>query len=258
VPAADALVETVPSTPAREWEGGEPTWAGGILYLIHFLRQAELLRQFDTGLGGWALLELLGRCLLDDTPNLADDAIWAALAHLDSRDPRTPPGLAFKPQHTYAAPLSWLANAAEQPRLVRFRSRGLEIWSAEGFLVLDSEDGVPPSGALRPLTSSRRRKLRRPARVRPIGLSLSPELRRFLHFVLPYARWRLDRALRGARLEEALLRTGRLYLTATHVDLVMPMKEISVPVRLAGLDANPGWMRELGRVVTFHFVQEGY
>jgi hypothetical protein len=47
-------------------------------------------------------------------------------------------------------------------------------------------------------------------------------------------------------------------VTATHVDLVMPMNEISVPVRLAGLDANPGWVPELGRVVTFHFVRENY
>jgi hypothetical protein len=71
--------------------------------------------------------------------------------------------------------------------------------------------------------------------------------------VLPYARWRLDRALNGARIEEALMRTGSLYLTATHVDLVMPMSEISLPVRLAGLDANPGWAPEFGRVITFHF-----
>jgi hypothetical protein len=259
----------VPSLPVREWEGGEQTCAGGILYLIHLLRQAELLREFETGLSGWALLELVARCLLDDAPNLADDTIWAALAHLDDRDPRTPPGLSFKPQHTYEAPASWLAGTTDQARFVRFRSRGAEIWNAEGFLVFDSEHNVPPSAGLRGLRSWRRRKLRRAARVRPLSLSLSPALRRFLHFVLPYARWRLDRALRGVRgsgeftsphggvkppLQDALLRAGRLYLTLTHVDLVMPMSEISVPVRLAGLDANPGWVPELSRVVTFHFV----
>jgi hypothetical protein len=91
--------------------------------------------------------------------------------------------------------------------------------------------------------------------VRPAGLSVSPELRRFLHFVMPYARWRLDRALCGAPIEGELLRTGKLCVTATNVDLIMPMKQISIPVRLAGLDANPGWTPSLGRIVKFHFVQ---
>jgi hypothetical protein len=259
---ADVPASTVASTRAREWEAGEFTRAGGILYLIHLLRRLELLRHFDTGLGAWELLELLARCLLDDAGNLADDAIWAALAHLAGRDPRTPPGSGFEPQRTYTAPESWMEFAgieyAGARRFARFRSRGMEIWSAEGFLVLDSEDAAHPAGAAARITSSRRRKLRRAARVRPIRLSVSPELRRFLHFVLPFARWRLERALRGIRVEDALLRAGRLYVTATHVDLVMPMNEISVPVRLAGLDANPGWAPELGRVVNFHFVQEGY
>jgi hypothetical protein len=199
----------------------------------------------------------LARCLLDDGGNLADDAIWAALAHLAGRDPRTPPGAGFEAQHTYTAPESWMEYAGTS-RFARFRSRGMEIWSAEGFLVLDSEDAERPPGAAPRMTWSLRRKLRRAAKVRPIRLSVSPDLRRFLHFVLPYARWRLERALRGIRVEDALLRAGRLYVTATHVDLVMPMSEVSVPVRLAGLDANPGWAPELGRVVNFHFVQEGY
>jgi len=74
--------------------------------------------------------------------------------------------------------------------------------------------------------------------------------------VLPYARWRLGRALGGFSLRQALSRAGMLYVTATHVDLVMSLNQISVPVRLAGLDANPGWVPELSRVVTFHFERE--
>jgi hypothetical protein len=252
-----AAEPSTPSTPARVWEGGKVTRAGGILYLIHFLRQAELMRHFDTGLGGWALVELLGRCLLDDALDLGADPIWAALAHLDGRTAGTPPGSGFEPQRTYAAPASWLGLAGPS-RFVRFRSRGMEIWTAEGFLVLDSQDSERPSGPWERLSSSPRRKLRRLARVRPGSLSLSPELRRFLHFVLPYARWRLEGALGRSSLQEALRRTGRLYVTATHVDLVMPMKEISVPVRMAGLDANPGWVPELGRMINFHFTAEGY
>jgi hypothetical protein len=250
----DAAAEIIPSPLARDPEAGELTRAGGILYLIHFLRQAQLLRHFDTGLGGWALLELLARSLLDDVPHLADDPIWASLARLDGRDPGTPPDSGFQPQRTYEAPASWVEGGVGPARFARFRSRGMEIWTGEGFPVLDSQDGGRPPGAPERLPSSRRRELRRLVRVRPVSLSVSPELRRFLHFVLPYARWRLDGALRGARLEDALLRASRLYVTATHVDLVMPLREISVPVRMAGLDANPGWIPEMGRIVDFHFV----
>jgi hypothetical protein len=39
----------------------------------------------------------------------------------------------------------------------------------------------------------------------------------------------------------------------THVDLTMPMDSASLPIRRVGLDANPGWMPDLGRVVLFHF-----
>jgi hypothetical protein len=186
----------------------------------------------------------------------ADDAIWAALAHLDGRDPDTLPGLEFEPQRTYIAPESWLqAAGGDSSRFARFRSRGVEVWCGEGFPVLDSLDLIDVTA--KRMTRDRRRMLRRAARVRPRAFPVSPELRRFLHFVLPYSRWRLARALGETALEEALLRTGTIYITATHVDFVMSMKEISMPVRLAGLDANPGWVPELGRVIHFHFVQEG-
>ncbi len=39
----------------------------------------------------------------------------------------------------------------------------------------------------------------------------------------------------------------------THVDLTLPMNAISLPARRAGLDRDPGWVPDLGRVVLFHF-----
>ena len=63
-------------------------------------------------------------------------------------------------------------------------------------------------------------------------------------------------ALGDASLTDALRRTGMLYITPNHVDLVMRMKQVSVPVRIAGLDANPGWTPELGRIIKFHFVND--
>jgi hypothetical protein len=240
-------------------EDGALTYAGGVFYLIHFLRQAELLR-FNTGLSGWALLDLLARCLLDRSfESVSGDPVWEALARLDGRRPGVPLGSGFQPQTPYEAPESWFNELDSSTQCVRFRSGRLEIWNAEGFLTLDSAQPVAlPVSTLRPLTHSQRRAWRGRTQVRPMDLFLSRELRRFLHFVLPYARWRLERALGDARLEEVLFRKGTLYVSATHVDVVMGMSQISVPARLAGLDANPGWVPELGRVVTFHFIPEGF
>jgi len=34
---------------------------------------------------------------------------------------------------------------------------------------------------------------------------------------------------------------------------LMPLREVSLAVRRAGLDASPGWVRDLVRVVAFHY-----
>ena len=36
-------------------------------------------------------------------------------------------------------------------------------------------------------------------------------------------------------------------------NVFMDLNDIDIAVRLAGLDANSGWVPALGRVVTFHF-----
>jgi hypothetical protein len=93
----------------------------------------------------------------------------------------------------------------------------------------------------------------------PLVAGLNPHLARWLALVLPAVRLRLYRALNPPadaawHLADTLLRRpGRLYITSTHVDLVMGLDAISLPARLAGLDCNPGWMADLGRVVSFHF-----
>jgi hypothetical protein len=240
-------------------ENGWHTGVGGVLYLIHLLRRCDLM-SFDCGLGSWALLELLARCLLDQTfTAVCDDPIWGVLAKLDGREPGTHLGVCFQPQRIYEAPESWLRDLDSSMQYVRFRSSRVEVWHPEGFLTLDSQDRTLPhdSGASRFTRLDRRqRTLRSAAKVRTLNFPLPPELRRFLHFLLPFARWRLRQALPNANLQEILLRDGTLYITRTHIDLVMGMQQISVPARLAGLDANPGWVPELGRIIAFHFIQD--
>lgn len=243
------------------FEDGCQTRLGGVFYLVHLLLRSELL-SFDVNLRGWALLELLARCLLyDEWEEVAEDPIWGALALLDLREPGTLPGADFTSLAAYEAPESWHRGLNESKRYVRFRSDRLEVWHEEGFLTLDTTTPIPTasthSATYVRLTHQQYRAFRKGASVRAPGLHLSPQLRRFLHFLLPYVRWRLRRALGDTSLTDALRRTGMLYITPNHVDLVMRMKQISVPVRIAGLDANPGWTPELGRIIKFHFDDGG-
>ena len=99
----------------------------------------------------------------------------------------------------------------------------------------------------------------RTGRVSPLLASLSEPAREWLELVMPYIEARLRRSLadgpaRRVSLDTALLRrTGRLYVSDLHVDLVLPLDDVSIPVRLAGLDLDPGWLPGFGRVVKFHY-----
>jgi hypothetical protein len=116
------------SEPRPDWETGVPTHAGGVLYLIHVLRQLGLMRYFDAGLSGWCVLELVARCLMFDFfASVAADPIWAALAELDRRDHGTPAVADFQPQAPYTAPDSWSRNLGEEQCLARYRARGYEV-----------------------------------------------------------------------------------------------------------------------------------
>jgi hypothetical protein len=258
-----AQAETVPprrrtssfAEARARFEDGSPTRFGGILYLVHVLLRSDLL-SFDVGLRGWALLELLARCLLFPKGSaVAEDTVWDALALLDFREPGSDPGADFTPQPIYAAPECWLRGLDESPLYARFRGERLELWREEGFLTLDATRPVEAPLCAR-MTRRERRAFRKDASVRAVGTDLAPALRRFLHFVLPYVRWRLRRALGRAPLADVLQRRGTLYVTRSHVDLVMRMGEITMPARVAGLDADPGWTPELGRIIRFHFVDD--
>jgi len=37
------------------------------------------------------------------------------------------------------------------------------------------------------------------------------------------------------------------------VDVFMSLNDISLPLRMAGLDRNPGWLPEFGRFMLLHF-----
>ncbi len=82
---------------------------------------------------------------------------------------------------------------------------------------------------------------------------------RWLEFVTPFLRWRLTRALgliNPAVLDvanELACFPAQLYATDTHLDVVASIESIRMPLRMAGLDRSPGWVKRLSRVVLFHF-----
>jgi hypothetical protein len=173
--------------------------------------------------GPWGVLELLGRSLLrEGSERLATDPIWAALAKLDGREPRTLPGEGFAGRGDFVLPAAWLAQADVD-------QDNAWLWA------VDAE----PSN--------------------PLLVGLNPDLACWLVLVLPYIRCRLQLALGGTESEPLnlaqvlLLVRSRLYVTSSHVDLVMRLDDMSLPARLVGLDFDPGWLPDFGRVVQFHF-----
>lgn len=277
--------QRVPDHNESALSSGVETELGGALFLIPFLRALGLPGilesefRIEQSIGGWALLEvtvcgLLGRSY----QRVAHDPLWSALRLLDGRGEFDPPATSFAGSQIYRLPAAWrgaIPAQAARGVTLRLSGRRLLIRHSLGFPLVDWK---PPTqvgrhelvAELANLRSdgilldrlgrcSARRKAALLGGAVPYVCGSNPELLRFLHFILPYFRWRLFDALapRGLSLTAAvanlLHRRGQLYVTSTHIDLVMDLKHVSLPVRLAGLDANPGWVPELGRVVTFHY-----
>ncbi len=95
---------------------------------------------------------------------------------------------------------------------------------------------------------------------RPLLLQMvNDELWAWLRVVLGAVGERLRGALGEDNLTTTLLRgNGKLHLTRSHIDVVLPLNAIALPVRMAGLDRDPGWQPLFGRVIHIHFTDEGF
>jgi len=204
-------------------EEGVDTRLAGVFYLVNLMEYLDLPAcfeeqcQLESRVGAWGTLELLARALLDNRyPEIESDPLWEALAHLDNREKGTLPGGDFYYTGDYTLPGIW----REKLQITRNKA------------------------AVR----------------HPFNLSgLNPYLEKWVSFVLPYIRDYLRRLVKPPEGEETdiieilLFGNARLYVTAAHVDIVMGLGDISLPVRLAGLDRDPGWKPRFARVFLFHF-----
>lgn len=228
------LVAVAPMV-AGDFTDGVQTELGGVLFLLNVMQRLDLPGCFEADwrlasqVGPWGVLDLLARGLLSELPtspkvgnsdSLAADPLWAALAALDDRAPGELPGAHFVGQgSSLAMPAAW--------------GRWLDPASLD-----QASDPV----AVTPLDG-------------PRLAGVSRDLRTWLAWVTPLLRAMLSRALGEARdlFTGLLLRRGRLYVTSSHVDLVLPLESVALPVRVAGLDFDPGWLPAFGRVVQFHY-----
>lgn len=93
-----------------------------------------------------------------------------------------------------------------------------------------------------------------------------PRLGDWLEHALPALRDRLLLALdEDAEEEEGpdpierlLAVPARVHLTSSHLDVVTGLDQMWLPARRAGLDRNPGWLPDYGRVVLIHFTEHGH
>ena len=238
------------------------TRLGGVFYLLPFALFLELYSDFtrplEPGLtlSPWDFLALLAPKLLTDPSR--DDPLWPLLARLAGRRRRERPGSGFRPPEEWHTPKSWLAA---------FDHNGTWHWSAAGgTLRLMHPAGFPVAAVPRTDAPARTQLTRELRRLRP----LAPTIRRAAlprEAAKPVARWatrlaayadaRLRRALDlepGDSLDDNLFRRrARVFVTPTHVDVVLRLADLPLAVRFAGLDRTPGWIPAAGRHVGLHF-----
>jgi hypothetical protein len=210
-------------------EYGFETAFGGVLYLVNVMSHLDLPEIFEpdwrlaSGAGSWQTLELLARALLvRRVRHIVDDRIWDALRILDERPQDVPLGAGMVQPRMTGLPDAWIDAKGRPPSAV---------------VAVGSKATTGVFGDLESYAS--------------------PAACEWVTRVTPYVRWRISRALgpgAGARAVVAALRCqGRIFVSATHVDVELALADISVPVRRAGLDRDPGWQPGFGRVIRYRF-----
>jgi hypothetical protein len=201
------------------------TRAGGLLLLLPVLARLGLPGWLEAA-PDWAKHQTLPALLTYICRSLripADDPAWLLGAAADTRAAPT----------SFHAPAIWMEGIADVRGALHLTSAAdHRLWDASGRLLLaawatqeqrvQSDDLT--SSVARAWVTACRRWLRRHAR---IGLA------------------------------DLVLRSAKLSLTPTHADVYFDPSNVSLSVRRAGLDLDPGWLPWFGRIVSFHYERLG-
>jgi hypothetical protein len=245
---------------------------GGLFHLVNLSLFLELYGDFTSPsepgieLPIWDFVALLGRRL--GGAGVESDPIWPLLAELAGRAEGQQPGGDFAAPDAWRVPHAWLRMFPPQGVWRWTTTRGadsdsrLQIIHPAKFLVLD----VPLDGEAEAELQLAREwenyvgafsgvALKRTAR--PYKLRGRTPLALWVERLHAFVRARLRLALgtSDARRAARLLceRRADVFVTTTHVDIVMRLSELPFEVRVAGLDRDPGWVPAAGRFIAFHF-----
>jgi hypothetical protein len=202
---------------------GSFTRLGGAIYLVNVLARLRFPQSVPAlaGLNPWELLGALTAGLLGHRlPAFAADPLWAIVSQLAGQEAGRPWGSSLPEPAAFWLPTAWLdLLPAEQAAL--------------GGAAAQSLEELPePSAQL-----------------------MAPNLLWWVQRLRPYLAALLYHLLgEPADAVELLLhQPGTLYVTRTHVDLLLSVEQICIPVRRAGLDQTPGWRPDYGHIITVHF-----
>jgi hypothetical protein len=269
-PARRPAVRAPGVVPPAPWATGIPSRYASALFLVNLLSWLDLPAAWPPGgdPGGWAILELLARDLIHGDGRAGvgdggvDDPLWTLLAELDGRELGTAADIRIGPHDPVRLPAAWLVRWTPAPATwvwAERRGRLIVTDSGRGFVVADIPC-VPGRGAK--AASAEVAGLRAagvPGSLASAATAPSPGYDPTVHqrwgsVVGRFVAWLL--AVREVS-TVALAQPGRIAVTRTHVDIVLDLERIDMAARMCGLDRDPGWVPDLGRIVAFHFEAGG-
>jgi hypothetical protein len=265
-PAPHAPEESVSSAlsgmAARGADGIASQFAS-VLFLINVMCWLDLPSAWPEGgvPGGWAILELLARHLLDADSAPHDDPLWRVLAELDGRAPGTLAEPGIGADDPVRLPAGWLQRWVPSTASWKWAETQGRMTLADrhrGYVVADVPCTPGHGGAAAAAELARLAAVGVSASLTPVAPwareSANPDgapgRSRWRAAVGQFVAWLLDS--RDVPVS-ALAQPGRIAVTRTHVDVVLDLDRVDLAARVCCLDRDPGWVPDLGRIVLFHF-----
>jgi hypothetical protein len=257
VEAAALLRESVESTMVE-------TKLGGIFYLLNVSLALELYGDFSAPLAPqldlsiWRFVALVAAALLRGKARR--DPVWRLLADLAGPNPAS-----IRGTEEWRLEPSWLAAFPEK-RTWRWDADAdrVRVRHPDGFFILDlarakqqsPEDQVRDETNRYRVAASFRLARARNTCTSGVETGADAAFTRWMRWHTLYVRARLARALGvpRARVADLLCRhRARVTLSLTHVDVAFFLADLPIPIRLSGLDRDPGWIPAADRIVSFRY-----